>query len=33
MHSKEQAYKLASPGDHKEYYNKWSGKYDKEFVE
>ncbi|MFL2822522.1 MAG: class I SAM-dependent DNA methyltransferase [Paracoccaceae bacterium] len=33
MHSKEEAYKLASPGDHKEYYNKWSGKYDKEFVE
>ena len=33
MHSKEQAYKLASPADHKKYYNKWSGKYDKEFVE
>ena len=33
MHSKEEAYKLASPGDHKKYYDKWSGKYDEEFVE
>ena len=33
MHSKEEAYKLASPDDHKKYYDKWSGKYDEEFVE
>ncbi|MFL2805754.1 MAG: hypothetical protein ACJ0BI_01985 [Paracoccaceae bacterium] len=33
MHSKEEAYKLSSPGDHKKYYDKWSGKYDEEFVE
>ena len=33
MHNKEEAYKLSSPGDHKKYYDKWSGKYDEEFVE
>ena len=33
MQSKEEAYKLDSPGDHKKYYDKWSGKYDEEFVE
>ena len=33
MHNKEEAYKLSSPGDHKKYYDKWSEKYDEEFVE
>ena len=33
MHNKEEAYKLSSPEDHKKYYDKWSGKYDEEFVE
>ena len=33
MHSKEQAYKLTSPRSHKNYYDQWASKYDKEFVE
>ena len=33
MHSKEEAYKLSLPSDHRKYYDKWAGKYDEEFVE